>query len=409
MAAAVSRWSSSTEYHSKPSGTQFAGYDSYLVCRETYHSPLLEAAAATWNREQPAELRALLKARANLDERDSSGNTCLHLLVAAAHPSQTWVVHSATALVRAGADPSQLNCFGTTAFDVACDAPAALGSFRRDLLLQALLESGRDILDTRLFGPTRLTSIYTKMRHEVLFGDRSSHSDFELRNALLEELTEAAWQRNLTSDRKLPETALKRVLASHALAAFTDADTVLREALDYLRLMCEGKKQIVLLCKQRLHKGTCVRLSEHINLLQMAEKANTAALLEFDWFRPVDVEDLFSSYVDSLIDQLEAIRPTSRDQADNIEGLIDLLQNAIPSSGELCQRKAKEDDTDSIERPDSAKWFPSLVIDTNVSGEGGCGSYSDWLAGEQSSAASEERERKESIVKTPVEFYGPKF
>ncbi|KAK3049871.1 hypothetical protein LTR09_008791 [Extremus antarcticus] len=285
--------------------------------------------------------------------------------------------------------------------------PAALGSFRRDLLLQALLESEKDILDHRLFRPTRLTTVYSKMRHDVLFGDRSSHSDFELRAALLEELTEAAWQRNLTSDRKLPETALKRVLASHALAAFTDADTILHDALNYLELMCKGKKQIVTLCKQRLNKETCVRLGENLNLLEMAEKANTTALLEFDWWRPVDVEDLFATYIDSLVDQIEVLSPVSRQENDNIRGLIDLLQDAIPCHGAAAVLKPSDQDAISSHRPDSAKGLSTLVIDTDLSVDGSCGSYSEWLVGGQ--AELEERARKESIVKTPVEFYAPRF
>jgi hypothetical protein len=308
-------------------------------------------------------------------------------------------------------DPEQLNHFGCTAFDVACNAPAALGSFRRDLLLQALLEAGLDVLDDRLFSPIQLTNVYNEMRHEVLFGSRSNNSEYELQAVLHEQLTAAVEERNLNCNRDLLKPALRRVLSTYTEVASTDSATIVEAALQYLERMSEGKKQIVRLCQERIHKEDAVRLGEKLNLLQMRERANTEALLEFDWFRPVDVDDLFLSYIDNMIDQLEALKPAKGD-AENIEGLIEMMQNTIPSFRELSVLGLPTSDFsvlgmpasdgDEIERADSARCLAPL--DTQLEQGGSC---ADWF--QTDGSASIDVERKASIVQTPVGFYRPEL
>ena len=258
-----------------------------------------------------------------------------------------------------------------------------------------------DIQDSRLLTPTRLTSTYTDMRHAVLFGHQFSHSEYEIRTALLERLTEATQQRNLMPDRRLLEAALKRVMRSYALAAFTDSESIFNDTLRYLELMCEGKTEIIRLCRIRLRKEVWSVTGRNLNLLGMAQQAHTTALLEFDWFRPVDVEDLFSSYADVMIEQLEALSPAERERG-NVAECIDLLQNAIPSYRALSIRETKSAVAQSQARPDSAKGLPN----SETSGAEG---NVDSLWPIEDGVHGEERERKVSIATTPAEYYGPKF
>lgn len=52
-----------------------------------------------------------------------------------------------------------------------------------------------------------------------------------------------------------------------------------------------------------------------------------AGLLKFDWFRPVDSEDVFLSHIDNLIQQLEELDPVTTD-GENVERLIEVLEIA---------------------------------------------------------------------------------
>lgn len=416
MSAAVSLWPtppgprsqhSSSPRHTSPSGNSDPS--------TAYHKPsLLATAAATGNPEQPAEIASLLSSGASVHQQDTKGNNCLHHLLSSAHPNQHWTALSLTTLLRAGADPSNADNAGRTSFDIACDAPPTYGSFRRDLLLQALLESDGEISDSRLFAPTRLTDIYTQTSHEILFNDPSPHAEAELRAELLERITEAMEQRGTLTDSKLHSAALTRTLSSYTLGTFVDRETIFNDTLRYMDMMCRGKSEIVRLCKARFSKIASVQLGESLNLLQMAQSANTSALLEFDWWRPVDVEDLFSTYVDFLIERLETIRDENRETASDVAGLVDMLQNAVPSY-QTCTLRGRQCSPRSVQAeerpPDSGKEFLTVPRARESGGaqHEGYGSYRDWLSClDVQDRAEEDKARKESIVATPVEFYAKK-
>ena len=228
---------------------------------------LLACASATHRPEQPVMMRNLLRTGSSTLERDANGDTCLHAAIAMSHPAQPWVVQSLSTMMKAGADPRHRNHAGYTAYDIACDSAPELGSFRKDLLLQAMLESGSNINDDRLLAPRRLSHFYTSMFQEIL---------------------------------------------------------------DYLNRMFQGKGRVVVMRRERLPMQLWESLRGYVDWPQMMDRALTAALLEFDWFRPVDAEDVFLSQVDTLIEQLEDL-DINDEGCVQIAHLIEVLQNSIPS------------------------------------------------------------------------------
>ena len=167
-----------------------------------YRSVLLATAATTEDEYQASALKTLLAAGANIHDWDADGNTCLHLTLAAARPWQPWVVCSLAILIRAGADPSQANHRGLSVFDIACRPSRGFGTFRRDALLQALIESGGDILDERVLAPTRLSTSYTSWHHALICGA------FELRTALINRFTSDTNRQTPISSSRLYQTAV---------------------------------------------------------------------------------------------------------------------------------------------------------------------------------------------------------
>ncbi|KAK3701903.1 hypothetical protein LTR37_015214 [Vermiconidia calcicola] len=375
-----------------------------LRCRGTDHTLLLRTSALSQNEEQPVLLKRLVHAGANVRERDGRGDTCLHHLITTAQPEQPWVLRSLTTLLDAGADPTLSNNAGDTTIDVACDAPPELGSFRRDLLLQALLESSSDIPERLLLHSTKLTRSYTRMHNANLFLDRSMSPSIHLRAELLETLTDAAEQRNILSCPKLRGAALDRVLTA---ADYIDPEVVLREALAYLTQMCEAKQQLVSMCRDRIPNHTVIKFAPYVDLLQFANKARMAALLDFDWNRPVDMEDMFAIYVDHLIEQLEDLAGPNEIDVDVIEDAIEVLQNAIPSYRACSLRSSSSGNVSMVDPFDvagSTKELPMLTTKMKCVDQS-----THWMENE---AMAQERTRQESnvsIVKTPVEFYRPEF
>ena len=215
-------------------------------------SMLLATCAATSNEDQPQLLRVLLENGASVFEWDVEGNTGIHLAIIMALPDQPWVVKTLTTLIQAGADPTQPNHAGYTAYDLACNTAPEFGSFRRDLLLQALIESESDIQDDRLLAPPDFTAFYTSIHRETICGNSSTDMMSQLRKALLDRLTCTANHRNITPSRRLHEAAVDRVLTSCNPRALIEPNAILDEALDYLERMGEAKKQIVRMTKERL-------------------------------------------------------------------------------------------------------------------------------------------------------------
>ena len=386
MATTLCWWPSSREhpYFRTPSNRAHEAFSTQASIHNdtSEQSLLLVTASATHQQEQAPTLKLLLEAGESVFQSDSSGNTCLHLLLGAVQPGQTWAIKSLIVVLRAGADSHHANYAGLTASDLACNAPPELGSFRRDVLLQALLETNTNISDVRLLRPTRLARSYTKMHHHLLFGDQSLHTKQQLRIELLDCLANALERQNIISSPRLQEAALDRILSSHAQPHFVNPAIIVRESLAYLYRMCECKKQIVAMSKERLPNHIWIRFGGSMNSLHMIDQAQAAALLEFDWLRPVDTEDVFSSYVDNLIEQIED-RYQGKDDVE-IENLVEVLQIAIPSYRALSIRRAGRGAADFCRMADAKGHLQICTSEISV---------------------AEDRGRQESIVKTPIEFY----
>ena len=377
-------------------------YKKHRPCYTKQRPMLLATAAATHYESQPALLKLLLENGADVREWDASGNTCLHLAIAAARPDQPWVVQSLTTLIHAGADPSQPNYAGFTTFDLACSTSTkfGFGSFRRDVLLQALLESGSDIPDERLLAPPRLTAFYTKTHQAKICGAVSAPDmTFFFRAALFDRLNIAVDCHNA----RLHEAAIDRVLSSDAPSDHLDQDILFEKVLGYFHRMMEGKKDVVRMVKERLSHQTWMNFGKDLHWHGMTDQARTAALLEFDWFRPVDPEDVFLRFVDNLIEQLEDLGPSEAD-GDGIGRLIEVLENAIPSYRAVSVKKTTSDplpppahsmsnDEDDATQV-TLKGTLKLIVQSDHEG---------------TTPSADERERQESIVKTPVEYYRPEL
>ena len=110
----------------------------------------------------------------------------------------------------------------------------------------------------------------------------------------------------------------------------------------------------------------------------MTNQAQLAALVAFDWFRPVDPDDVFANQVDNLIEQLEALSPCCSNSED-VKRLIDVLEHAVPSYRSATVKRLSCDE---------------------------CSSSSSSIL----QVITEELDRKVSIVKTPLEYYcGQRF
>ena len=339
---------------------------------------ILDIASGTQNEDQPALLRLLLENGASIYDWDVRGNTAMHLAIMMARPEQAWVVQTLVLLIQAGADPNQMNHAGHTAFDLACNTTPEFGSLRRDLLLQALMESGNDIQDDRLLASPRFTFLYTSMYHDTFSSKPSYNTMFDLREALLDKLSDDSNCRNITASRKLHEAAIDRVLASYTELRIPDPNVVFDETLDYLERISDAKKDIVRMTKLRLPNQSWMRFGTSLNWLQMTSQAQTVALVAFDWFRPVDLEDFFSTYVDNLIEQLENLSPHSSND-ENIERLKDMLEHAVPSYRSATVRRVNCEELSHC-----SKSIFELHVEV-------------------------ERVRQASIVQTPLEFYRPEL
>lgn len=365
---------------------------------------LLACASATHRPEQPVMIRNLLRTGSSTLERDANGDTCLHATIAMSHPAQPWVVQSLSTMVKAGADPRHRNHAGYTVYDIACDGAPEFGSFRKDLLLQALLESRSNINDDRLLAPRRLTQFYTSMHHDQICGGYAGQEAAIFRKALCERLRNYVDYHRLNARSDVQEAAVDRVMASETSKWTANPDAVFQEILDYLNRMFQGKGRVVIMRRERLPIQIWESLQGYVDWPQMMDRALTAALLEFDWFRPVDPEDVFLSQVDNLIEQLEDLDISDEGRV-QIEHLIEVLQNSIPSYRAVSISKSEGDASNSSARSTASDGASSsnssprveraatLSLQTNVE-----------LVGVLRDG---EMDRKASIAKTPAEYYPP--
>jgi phosphopantetheinyl transferase (holo-ACP synthase) len=307
-------------------------------------------------------------------------------------------------MVKAGADPRHRNHAGYTVYDIACDGAPEFGSFRKDLLLQALLESRSNINDDRLLAPRRLTQFYTSMHHDQICGSYAAKEAAIFRKALCERLRNYVDYHRLNARSDVQEAAVDRVMASETSKWTANPDAVFQEILDYLNRMFQGKGRVVIMRRERLPIQIWESLQGYVDWPQMMDRALTAALLEFDWFRPVDPEDVFLSQVDNLIEQLEDLDISDEGRV-QIEHLIEVLQNSIPSYRAVSISKSEGDASNSSARSTASDGASSsnssprveraatLSLQTNVE-----------LVGVLRDG---EMDRKASIAKTPAEYYPP--
>ncbi|KAK3669199.1 hypothetical protein LTR78_010922 [Recurvomyces mirabilis] len=103
--------------------------------------------------------------------------------------------------------------------------------------------------------------------------------------------------------------------------------------------MIKGKNKIVIMTKDRLAYRSWIPYGRLVNVIKITEESELAALLEFDWWRPVDNEDLFVSYVENLIQRFEDFKE-QQGHHEQINQLIAKIENALPSHAEMTQRSA---------------------------------------------------------------------
>jgi hypothetical protein len=362
---------------------------------------LMACSSATHLPAQPALLKDLLRTGSSIHERDANGDTCLHAAIFMSHPEQPWVVQSLSALIQAGADPRQRNNAGYTAYDIACNGPFELGSFRKDLLLQAILESRSCINDDRLLAPRRLTHFYTSMQHDMICGKYSTQQTAIFRKALSDRLRNYVDYHRIPARSNVQHAAIDLVLSSDPAKWTANPDAVFHEVLDYLQRLLHGKARVAAMTRERLPPQICEGLQGHVDWPQMMDRALTASILEFDWFRPVDPEDVFLSHVDHLIEQLEDL-DTGDEARDYIDYVIQVLQNSIPSYRAVSVSKS-----DSSASRRSTWSGPSTTSSSSNSPRTQRSSTLSLQTDTSSLVALNESDisRKESIAKTPAEYY----
>lgn len=365
---------------------------------------LMACSSATHLPSQPVTLKNLLKSGSSIHERDANGDTSLHAALLGSRPEQPWIVQSLSILMLAGADPRQRNHAGYTAFDVACDGPPEFGSFRRDLLLQALLECGSPVADDRILAPRRLTHFYTIKQHEMICGGYAAQEGAAYRKALSDRLRNYVDYHRISAHRSIQDTTIKRIMSTEPSKWTSNPDAVFQEVLQYLQHIIHGKTRVAAMRRERLPSQIWEGLQRHVDWPQMVDQALTASILEFDWFRPVDSEDVFLSHVDNLIEQLEDLDVGEENRA-YIDHLIQVLQNSIPSYravslSTLDSETANSSPKSSASTPTSSHSSPrarsfTLSVQTSASSSG--------------VAADSDIGRKESIAKTPAEYYPPEL
>ena len=351
-------------------------------------------------------IRNLLRTGSNTLERDANGDTCLHAAIAMSHPAQPWVVQSLSAMMKAGADPRHRNHAGYTVYDIACDSTPEFGSFRKDLLLQAMLESRSNINDDRLLAPRRLTNFYTSMHHDQICGGYAATEAATYRKALCERLRNYVDYHRINARSDVQEATIDRVMASETSKWTANPDEVFQEILEYLNHMFQAKGRVVFMRRERLPTQVWESLQGYVDWPQMIDRALNAALLEFDWFRPVDPEDVFLSQVDILIEQLEDLDINDEGRA-RIEHLIEVLQNSIPSYRAVSISKSESDASNNSTRNSTSDRASSSANSPRVSVSKGSTLSLQTNVEIVGVLKDDEMGRKASIAKTPAEYYPP--
>ncbi|EMC94213.1 hypothetical protein BAUCODRAFT_26389 [Baudoinia panamericana UAMH 10762] len=352
---------------------------------------LIAAAAVTHNVDQAQVLRLLLRAGSDPHAYDFDGNTALHLIIGAMQPGQHHCLAAIVELLNAGINLCWYNDKGQSALDLACNDLAEHGSFRRDSLHRALLRSGRIVNDERLLAQPVFTSTYRGIEGELDLEGDSQHHLPSLRAGVLERLIGLVDCGGAFAQYCLHEAAVDRTLAALAGRTESNVDELLDNALQYLRRMLAGKRHIVLATKHQLRYQTWLPYCRYLNSLKLSEESEVAALLEYDWSRPVDFGDVMSSFADNLIVRLEQMeaKGVRRDKINEITIKIESTLLNTPQPTELYVASGVE-----------GEHFAGL---TNVLER----RYTDAQHTRRDSMSPEERPKHLSVLETPACFYAP--
>lgn len=366
---------------------------------------LLVTAATTSNQDQASILRLLLRAGASISEVDPAGNSPVHLFMSSIQPDDTQAVDALVSLLQAGADLALQNDQGLNAVDLACEESEKHGTFRRDLLLQALSKCQISIRDSRLVGPPRYTAIYTSTCfNRAEDNDASSR----IRAYLLSDLTDAVDCGSVYVRRKLHEMAVGRVMSRYKGKALPSYDQLHSMALQYLRRMVTGKQQLYSMVTERLPYQSWIPYAQRLPWFKINEDSELAGLLDFDWFLPVDTEDLFATYVDNVIQRIED-QMVLQPENDDLGHLKGVLERALPSFQAMSQRESSV--VESIESPPPLTEVPELAtspLTPDTDSHDGSSVESWTTPRERRDSLSPERAfPRRSIQMTPLHMYGP--
>jgi hypothetical protein len=243
------------------------------------------------------------------------------------------------------------------------------------------------------------------MNYEMICGGYSTQQTAIFRKALSERMRNYVDYHRIPARWNAQRAAIDRVLSSDPAKWTASPDAVFHEVLDYLQRILHGKTRVAAMIRERLPPQICEGLQGHANWPQMVDQALTASILEFDWFRPVDPEDVFLSHVDHLIEQLEDL-DTSDEALEYIDHVIQVLQNSIPSYRAVLMSKS---DSNASRR---TTWSGPSSTSSSISSPRTQRSSTLSLQTDTSSpvALSEsDISRKESIAKTPAEYYPPEL
>lgn len=331
-----------------------AQYSIDLKIRNTTGRTLfLSASAAVQKVDQAEILEVLLKAGANINDRDSEGNSCLHILLNSVQPLHTTALRAVSTLFKAGADPFALNNHSIGVQSLLHEEDVEYGSYKRDLWTAACEIAGLSAItmnERNTEGPC-FTNLYGAAHHQDLLQEQASmlsqgrilpsilteggrdiketssiHGGQHLQRRLISRLWAAA-DCTSTSGRRLHEASASWAMERYCHNKAMSEDRLFDKALQYLRRMLEGKRQLVLLIKEILPFQSWAAWGRRLDWLRLADESETAALLQYDWSKAVKPVDVFRTHAVLLTETLKSLKSRSPDP-EAVMALISVLERA---------------------------------------------------------------------------------
>jgi hypothetical protein len=292
--------------------------------------------ANTANKEQAEILRLLLRSGSFVDEADLHGNTSLHLLLSKMRPEDRHCADSLEVLLAARADLHHRNVLGETALDIVCRVSPEFGSFRRDALRVALAQVERCQLylasEGRLWTPPVFSGAYSKQDYAHLLDTAARCTRTRLINRLINSVECSGPYQGCRLHKAAADRSLQHFSRSTGCREAREQD-VFSVALSYLMSMVEGKMQLCQIGRNLMrYQQWRPHFPTNVNWINSAEEAGAAAILGFDWSRPVDLEELFAVYVKHLDQQLEEIGGKCAD-------LVKILEQALLANSAIKRRQ----------------------------------------------------------------------